>query len=111
MQGLDVSFPDPDEIDALFSSNLNNIGTGDREYFIVDRNDIVRDSIKYEIQAVQKSSAVDGMACEEPFVFGYVTKDTLGTPERTTTFYENNLNFFEKDSISGLPGVVSENCS
>ena len=71
---LDVSFPDADEIDALFTSNLNNIGTGDKEYFIVDRNEIVRDSIKYEIQAVQKSSAVDGMACEDPYIFGYVTK-------------------------------------
>ena len=108
---LDVSFPDPDEIDALFTSNLNNIGTGDKEYFIVDRNEIVRDYIKYEIQATQKSSAVDGMACEDPYIFGYVTDSTYNTPERTTTFYENNLNFFEKDSISGLPGVVSENGS
>ena len=108
---LDVSFPDADDIEALFTSNSNNIGTGDREYFIVDRNEIVRDSIKYEIQAKQKSSAVDGMACEDPYVFGYVVKDSIGTPNSTVTFYENDLNFFEKDSISGLPGVVNENAS
>ena len=108
---LDVSFPDADDIEALFTSNLDNIGTGDREYFIVDRNEIVRDSVKYEIQAKQKISAVDGMACEDPFVFGYVVKDTLGTPKATSTYYEDNLNFFEKDSISGLPGVISENGS
>ena len=108
---LDVSFPDADDIEALFTSNLGNIGTGDREYFIVDRNEIVRDSVKYEIQAKQKSTAVDGMACENPFVFGYVVKDTLGTPKSTLTYYETDLNFFEKDSIAGLPGVVSENGS
>ena len=27
------------------------------------------------------------------------------------TYYEENLNFFEKDSISGLPGAVYENGS
>ena len=67
----------------------------------MDRNEIVRDSIKYEVQAKQKSSAVDGMACEDPYVFGYIVKDSIGTPNSTVTFYENDLNFFEKDSISG----------
>ena len=108
---LDISFPDADDIEALFTSDQTNIGTGDREYFIVDRTKIVQDKIKYEIQASQSSSAVDGMACEDPYVFGYVVSDSLGTPLTTTTFYEDDLNFFEKDSISGLPGTVYENAS
>jgi len=108
---LDISFPDASDIEALFTSNSLNIGTGDRDYFIVDRTKIVQDQVKYEIQASQSSTAVDGMACEDPFVFGYVVGDSLGTPSSTITYYEEDLNFFEKDSISGLPGTVHENGS
>ena len=106
---LDISFPDADDIEALFKSSLLNIGTGDRDYFIVDRTKIVQDKVKYEIQARQSNTAVDGMACEDPLVFGYVVEDSVGTPRSTTTYYENNLNFFEKDSIADLPGAVYEN--
>ena len=106
---LDISFPDADDIEALFTSDQTNIGTGDRDYFIVDRTKIVQDQVKYEIQASQSSTAVDGMACENPKVFGYVVEDSLGTPLTTTTYYENDLNFFQKDSISGLPGAIYEN--
>jgi len=105
---LDISFPDANDIEALFSTDLENIGTGDRDYFIVDRTKIVQDQVRYEIQANQSSVAVDGMACENPLVFGYVVQDSLGTPASATTFYEDNLNFFEKDSISGLPGATIE---
>ena len=108
---LDISFPDADDIEALFTSNTNNIGTGIRDYFIVDRTKIVQDNIIYEIQADQGPLAVDGMACENPHVFGYVVTDTMGTPKATMTYYEENLNFYEKDSISGLPGTVIENGS
>jgi len=106
---LDISFPDANDIEALFTSDSANIGTGDREYFIVDRTKIVQDQVKYEIQASQSNAAVEGMACENPYVFGYVVKDSLGMPDSTITFYENELNFFEKDSISGLPGTIYEN--
>ena len=105
---LDISFPDADDIEALFTSDPFNIGSGDRDYFIVDRTEIVQDMVQYEIQARQSSSAVDGMACEDPLVFGYVVQDSTGTPSSTVTYYENDLNFFEKDSISGLPGTVYE---
>ena len=44
-------------------------------------------------------------------IFGYVVEDSTGTPATTLTYYEENLNFFEKDSISGLPGAVYENGS
>ena len=106
---LDISFPDASDIEALFTSDSNNIGTGDRTYFIVDRTKIVRDELKYEIQAKQSGTAVDGMACEDPYVYGYIVSDTLGTPVSTVTYYETDLNFFEKDSISGLPGTLYEN--
>ena len=108
---LDISFPDANDIEALFTSNSLNIGTGDRDYFIVDRTKIVQDKVKYEVQASQSSTAVDGMACENPLVFGYVVADSIGTPLSTNTYYEENLNFFEKDSIAGLPGSVYENGS
>ena len=106
---LDISFPDADDIEALFTSDPENIGTGDREYFIVDRTKIVQDNIQYEIQASQSSGAVDGMACESPYVYGYVVQDSVGTPASTITLYEDDLNFFEKDSVSGLPGTIYEN--
>ena len=108
---MDISFPDADDIEALFTSNDDNIRTGIRDYFIVDRTKIVQDNLVYEIQADQGPQAVDGMACENPYVFGYVVTDTAGTPKTTVTYYEDNLNFYEKDSISGLPGALYENGS
>ena len=48
---LDVAFPDEDDIEALFTSQMGNIGTGERSYFIVDRTKIEQDLVKYEIQA------------------------------------------------------------
>ena len=105
---LDIAFPDEDDIEALFTSQLGNIGTGDRNYFIVDRTKIVQDLVKYEIQASQSPIAVEGMACEDPFVYGYSVLDSTGTPRFTDTYYKNNLNFIESDSISKLPGAVEE---
>jgi len=105
---LDVAFPDKDDIEALFTSQIGNIGTGDRNYFIVDRTKIVQDLVKYEIQASQSPSAVEGMACEDPFVYGYSVLDSTGTPRSTDTYYKSNLNFIESDSISKLPGSVEE---
>ena len=93
---LDISFPDASDIEALFTSDIFNVGTGDRDYFIVDRTKIVKDRIKYEIEADQSSSAVDGMACEDPRVFGYVVQDSSGVPTSTVTYYEENLNFFDR---------------
>ena len=61
----------------------SNIGTGDRDYFIVDRTKIVQDQIRYEVQARQSSTAVEGMACEDPLIFGYVVEDSTGTPATT----------------------------
>ncbi len=106
---LDIAFPDEDDIEALFTSQTGNIGTGDRSYFIVDRTKIVQDLVRYEIQASQSPSAVEGMACEDPFVYGYSVLDTTGTPRSTDTYYKSNLNFIESDSISKLPGSVEEN--
>ena len=95
-------------LEALFTSEQGNIGTGDRSYFIVDRTKIVKDIVKYEIQAAQSSSAVEGMACEDPFVYGYSVADSLGTPIQIQTFYKDNLNFIQSDSISKLPGAIEE---
>ena len=108
---LDISFPDASDIEALFTSDSNNIGSGNRSYFIVDRTQIVQDHVKYEIQASQSPTAVEGMACENPVVFGYTVNPDDGTPVSTVTYYENNLNFYEKDSLSGLPGAVIDNGS
>ena len=92
---LDISFPDASNIEVLFKTGSHNIGTGIREYFIVDRTKIVQDQLIYEIQADQGSEAMEGMACEDPFVYGYVVKDTLGTPLKTQTFVQDDLGFLE----------------
>ncbi len=99
---LDVSFPDADDIEALFTSDQSNIGTGDRNYFIVDRTKIVQDLVRYEIQASQSSSAVEGMACENPYVYGYVVDDSMDYHSKST------LSFIESDSISRLPGAIDK---
>ena len=104
---LDISFPEADDIEALFTSGQSNIGTGDREYFIVDRNEIVRgENIMYEIQATQSTIAVDGMACEDPYIYAYVVKDSSGVPEYPVTVYDQGLSFYERDSLSKLPGAI-----
>ena len=108
---LDISFPDASNIEALFKTGSQNIGTGIREYFIVDRTKIVQDQLVYEIQAEQGSDAVEGMACEDPYVFGYVVTDTAGTPLTTKSFVQDDLGFLEEDSISGLPGTILEDGS
>ncbi len=105
---LDISFPDANDIEALFTSNQGNIGTGERRYFIVDRTKIVQDFVKYEIQANQGILAVEGMACENPFVYGYSVLDSMGVPKITNTFYKSNLSFVESDSISKLPGAIEQ---
>lgn len=100
-----ITFPDETNMELFFTSEISNIGTGTRSYFIVDRTKIVRSKLKYEIQADQSSDAIDGMACENPFLYVYEI-DNMGNPLNTISFYENNLTFFEKDSLIDLPGAV-----
>ena len=103
-----VSFPDENDIEAMFRSNDENIGTGERAYFIVDREEIVSEKLlMYEIQAVQGSQAVDGLACEDPYIYVYEIGDTLErTPKYSTSFSFDTLDFFQKDSLTGLPGSI-----
>ena len=100
-----ISFPDEKDIEALFSSDSNNIGTGERDYFIVDRTKIINSRLMYEVQANQGSQAVDEMACEDPFVYAYEIGES-GIPLNTKLFYENELSLFQRDSIIGLPGSI-----
>ena len=103
-----VSFPDENDIEAMFRSNDENIGTGERAYFIVDRQEIVSEKLlMYEIQAVQGSQAVDGLACEDPYIYVYEIGDTLErTPKYSNSFSFDTLDFFQKDSLTGLPGSI-----
>ena len=65
-----VSFPDERDIEAIFLSDTNNIGTGNRGYFIVDRNEISSSKLlKYEVSASQGLEAVDGIAVEDPLLY------------------------------------------
>ena len=48
------------------------------------------------------------MACENPFVYGYSILDSAGAPVATNTYYKDNLNFIQADSISKLPGAIDE---
>ena len=106
---IDIYFPNASDIEALFKTNSNNIGNGIRDYFIVDRTKIVQDQIIYEIQATQGLNAIDGMACEDPYIYGYVVNDSLGTPKNTISYLQDDLGFLDEDSISGLPGAFLEN--
>ena len=45
------------------------------------------------------------MACEDPYVYAYEINQE-NQPVSTISFYANDLNFFEKDSLSDLPGAV-----
>jgi len=100
-----ISFPDEKDIEALFTSDSNNIGTGDRDYFIVDRTKIINSRLMYEIQANQGSQAVDEMACEDPLIYAYEIGES-GIPLNTKLFYENELSLYQRDSIIDLPGSI-----
>lgn len=102
-----ITFPDENNMEILFSSDSSNMGTGSRSYFIVDRTKIIKSKLIYEIQADQSPNAIDGMACENPYLYGYEIDD-LGNPLNTVPFYENNLTFLEKDSLADMPGAVIE---
>ena len=103
-----VSFPDEKDIEAMFRSDENNIGTGGRAYFIVDRKEIVADKLlMYEIQAEQGNQAVDGLACENPYLYVYEIGDTLDrTPKYSIDYSLDGLDFFQTDSLTGLPGSM-----
>ena len=103
-----ISFPDEDDIEAIFLSDSNNIGTGDRNYFIVDRAKIASDKLlKYEIKADQGPLAIDGIACEDPLVFVYEI-EADGVPKYSRDYELSSLTFFQKDSLINLPGATSD---
>ena len=99
-----ISFPDEKDIEAIFLSDSNNIGTGNRGYFIVDRNEISSQKLlKYEISASQGVDAVDGIAVENPLIYVYeINSDKQ--PKYSKPYDTSNLTFFEKDSLIKLPG-------
>ena len=101
-----ISFPDEDDIEAIFLSDTNNIGTGERNYFIVDRKEISSDKLlKYEIKADQGPLAIDGIACEDPLVYVYEI-DTDGLPKYSQDYEVSSLTFFQNDSLTNLPGAT-----
>ena len=103
-----ISFPDERDIEAIFLSDTNNIGTGNRGYFIVDRNEISSNKLlKYEIAASQGMEAVDGIAVENPLLYVYEV-DSEGLPIYSKSFDTSVLTFFENDSLIRLPGSMIE---
>ena len=87
---------------------MSNIGTGERDYFIVDRTKIVQDQIRYEVQASQSSAAVEGMACEDPLIFGYVVDDSIGNhnfiaPETDPLEF---ITFLAHEAIAGNESMI-----
>ena len=103
-----ISFPDERDIEAIFLSDINNIGTGNRGYFIVDRNEISSSKLlKYEIAASQGMEAIDGIAVENPLLYVYEV-DSDGLPKYSKSFDTSNLTFFENDSLVRLPGSMIE---
>ena len=102
-----ISFPDEKDIEALFTSDSNNIGTGERDYFIVDRTKIINSRLMYEIQATQGSQAVDEMACENPYIYAYEIGEN-GSLINPQTYYESDLSLYQRDSIMDLPGTLLE---
>ena len=106
-----VSFPDERDIEAIFLSDTNNIGTGNRGYFIVDRNEISSSKLlKYEVSASQGVEAVDGIAVEDPLLYVYEV-DSDGLPKTSKSFDTSTLTFFENDSLMRLPGSIIESSS
>ena len=104
-----ISFPDENDIEAIFLSDSSNIGTGERNYFIVDREEIASDKLlKYQVRASQGPLAIDGIAVEDPFVYVYEV-DSDGYPKYTEDFSASSLNFFQEDSLINLPGAIVNN--
>ena len=100
-----ISFPEADDIDALFSGAVDNFGTGDRKYFIVDRRDLAGKTLKFEVNATQGEDAVDGMACEYPSLFIYEIDDS--TSQNPVSLISHSVSEYDSlglDSLLNLPG-------
>jgi len=103
-----ISFPDESDIEAIFLSDSNNIGTGERGYFIVDRGEISAGKIlKYEIKANQGMDAIDGIATEDPMLYVFEVLND-GSPKYSNSYDPQTLTFFENDSLERLPGSILE---
>ena len=102
-----ISFPDENDIEAIFASDSFNVGTGLRNYFIVDRDQISSEKLlKYQIKADQGVQAIDGIAVENPELYVYEI-DQDGLPKNFQPSYDvATLNFFQKDSLTKLPGSL-----
>ena len=102
-----ISFPDENDIEAIFASDSSNIGTGSRKYFIVDRDKISSEKLlKYQIKADQGVQAIDGIAVENPELYVYeINQDGLPQNYQDPPYDIDLLNFFEKDSLTKLPGA------
>lgn len=101
-----ISFPESGDIDALFSGALDNFGTGDREYFIVDRRDLAGKTLKFEVNATQGENAVDGMACEYPSLFIFEIDDSTNqNPINLISHSTADYDSVALDSLLNLPGA------
>lgn len=101
-----ITFPESDDIDALFSGAIDNFGTGDRQYFIVDRRDLAGKTLKFEVNADQGEDAVDGMACEYPSLFVYEIDDSTNQiPISLITHSTAEYDSVSLDSLLNLPGA------
>ena len=104
-----ITFPAADDIDALFSGALDNLGTGDRDYFIVDRRELKRRTLKFEVNASQGEDAVDGMACEYPSLFIYEIDDSVSqTPSTLVSLLLSDYDSLAVDSLLDLPDAESD---
>jgi len=103
-----IWFPDASNIDTLFMRQPGTIGTGDKQYAIVERYELTDELLKFEIQADLADNAVENMACENPTIYVYEITDSLSqTPVSIAQEYsKSDLTQIEIDSLLDLPGVT-----
>ena len=106
-----ITFPEEDNVGSFFLRQPGTIGTGAISYFIVDRDALRDELLKFEIDADLSSVAVENMAAENPYIYVYEITDTLTQlPVEIEMSYDlSGLSGTEIDSLLDLPGADSSN--
>ncbi len=103
-----ISFPD--DINEFIVRQEETIGTGDIVYDLVDTDQLSSRKYVFEIQAEQSAVAIDGMKCENPWLYIYEVNDS--TEQRPvdieTTISAAGLDSLQIDSLLDGPGVFLE---
>ncbi len=101
-----ITFPDPDDISSFIVPDDNNSGNGPIDYFVADKDDLVSDLIKFEVNAWLPSNPVEEMANRDPYVYVYAVDDSVSQRAVDVIGYDTTAySAGAIDTLMNLPGA------